>query len=356
MLPTSMKAVRFFEYGEPSVLQYLEVPLPEMGESDILVKVAATSVNRFDLKMRRGQIPQIPGRDPFPLPFQPGRDMTGEVVSVGSKVTRFKVGDRVVGMAHPACGHCENCLRDMDYLCTNIKIPGHQTPGGYAEYVSRKEIELMSAPKGVPYEKLASCVWSYSCVWNIVSPRRGNLRPGQSVLITGASGGLGTAAIQLSRLVGASKIIATTGSPAKRDKLKQLGVDHVVNYHDSNAAEQVKSFTGGGVDLVIDLVGGDMFTLGLNCLRMAGTMVNVAGEEATNSIPVRVLTVMLLHRYVTIVGVRGAKRIDNQLVLQFLGEGKIDPVIDKVLPLREAARAHELLEKQEQVGKIVLIP
>src|SRR3990170_785478 len=90
MLPSSMKAVQFSEYGEPSVLQYIDVPLPEMGDDGALIKVVATSVNRFDLKMRRGQIPQIPGRDPFPMPFQPGRDVAGEVAAVGAKVTRFK--------------------------------------------------------------------------------------------------------------------------------------------------------------------------------------------------------------------------------------------------------------------------
>ncbi|HJX13984.1 MAG TPA: zinc-binding dehydrogenase [Dehalococcoidales bacterium] len=355
-LPRTMKAVRFFEYGEPSVLKYMDFPMPEVGKNDVLIKVGATSINRFDLKMRRGQIPQIPGRDPFPMPFQPGRDVAGEVAAVGDKVTRFKAGDRVVGMAHPACGQCEYCRRDLDYLCINTKLPGHQTPGGYAEYVARPETEALLAPEGVPYEKLASCLWSYACVWNVVS-RRGNLRPGQSVLITGASGGLGTAAVQLSRLVGASKIIATTGSPAKAERLKELGFDHVINYRDADAAARVRSLTSGtGVDLVIDLVGGEMFVLGLNCLRMNGTIVNVAGEEATNSIPMRWLTVMLLHRYVTIVGVRAAKRIDNETVLQFLGEGRIDPIIDRVMPLSEAAKAHEILEKQEQIGKIVLVP
>lgn len=356
MLPKSMKAVRFFEYGEASVLKYMDFPLPEVGDNDVLIKVRATSVNRFDLKMRRGQIPQIPGRDPFPIPFQPGRDVAGEVVAVGEKVTLFKVGDRVAGMTHPACGQCENCLRDYDYLCTNIKLPGHQSPGGYAEYISRPESQVLSAPEGVSYEKIACCIWSYACVWNVVS-RRGNLRPGQSVLITGASGGLGTAAIQLSRLAGASKIIGTTGSQDKIEKLRALGIDHVVNYHDGDASDQIRSFTGGrGVDLVIDLVGGEMFVMGLNSLRMTGTIVNVAGEEAANSIPMRMLTVMLLHRYVNIFGVRGAKRIDNRIVLQFLGEGKIDPVIDRVMPLSEAVKAHEILENQEQVGKIVLVP
>ena len=351
-----MKAARFFEYGEPSVLKYMDFPMPEIEDHDVLIRVKATSINRFDLKMRRGQIPQIPGRDPFPIPFQPGRDVAGEVAEIGEKVTRFEVGDRVVGMTHPACGRCDNCLNDLDFLCTNIKIPGHQSPGGYAEYVSRREWEVLPTPEGVSYEKLGSCLWTYACVWNIVS-RRGELKVGQSLLITGASGGMGTAAIQLSRMVGASPIIATTGSPAKVERLKELGVNHVVNYRDADAAGQVKSFTNGtGVDLVMDFVGGEMFILGLNCLRVGGTIVNIAGEEAKNSISMHTMTFNLIMKYIKIIGVRGAKRVDNQTVLRFLGERLIDPVIDRVMPLSEAAKAHEILESQEHIGKIVLIP
>ncbi|MFC1868514.1 zinc-binding alcohol dehydrogenase family protein, partial [Thermodesulfobacteriota bacterium] len=228
--------------------------------------------------------------------------------------------------------------------------------GGYAEYVSRRETEVMPAPKSVPWEKLGSCVWSYSTSWDIVS-RRGDLQPGQSVLITGASGGMGTAAIQLCRLVGASKIIATSGSPTKVEKLKQIGVDHVVNYHDADAADQVKSLTNGmGVDLVIDFIGDKMFLLGMNCLRLAGKIINVAGMDATTPLPLNVLAGLLIGKRVDILSVRGSKRIDNKMVLQFLGEGEIDPVIDRVMPLSEAAKAHEILEKQEHIGKIVLVP
>ncbi len=268
MLPSTMKAVRFFEYGSPSVLQYIDVPLPEVGECDVLIRVRATSVSRWDLRYRGGYLAQsrLPGRDPFQIPFQLGRDMAGEVAAVGTRVTRFKEGDRVVGMTHPACGQCDSCLRGYDNLCTNIRLPGHQAFGGYAEYVARPESEVLPAPEGVPWEKLGSCLWSYSTSWRILS-QRGNLRPGQSVLITGASGGMGTAAVQLARLIGGVKIIATTGSPAKAARLKQLGVDEVINYRDADIPEQIRAMTNGmGVDLVIDFVGGDMLTMGLESL------------------------------------------------------------------------------------------
>jgi len=353
MLPKSMKAVRIFEYGDPSVLQDVDVPLPEIEDTDVLIKVGATSITGWDLKYRIGKIKAPPGRDPLPMPFQLGRDAVGEVVGVGPKVTRCREGDRVVGMVHPACGHCINCLRDLDNLCVNTKLPGHQTFGGYAEYVSRRETEILPAPDGVSYETLGAFLWSYSTTWSIVE-RRGDLQPGQSVLILGASGGMGTAAIDVCRFVGASPIIGTTGSPDKVEKLKKLGCDHAVVYKDSDAVDQIKKCSGtNGVDLVMDFVGGEMFNFGLRCLRMAGTFVVVGGSGSPD---VPLSPDFMIGMAPNIHGVRASKRKDQKTILKLLGEGKFDPVIDRVLPLQEAAEGHRILERREHIGKIVLKP
>ncbi len=353
MLTKSMKAVRIFEYGDPSVLQYVDVPLPEMGESDVLIKVRATSVNGFDLKYRLGKVKAPPGRDPFPMPFQLGRDAAGEVAAIGSKVTRFKEGDRVIGMVHPACGHCINCVRDLDNLCVNTKLPGHQTFGGYGEYVSRRETEILPAPDGVSYEKLGAFLWSYSTTWSIVQ-RRGDFQPGKSVLIIGASGGMGTAAIDICRFVGASPIMGTTGSPEKIEKLRELGCDDAVVYTEGESVDKVKSLSGtNGVDLVMDFVGGDMLSFGLNCLRMDGTLV-VVGGSGSPDVPLGFN--FMIGMAPNIRGVRASKRNDQKMILKLLGEGRFDPVIDRVLPLKEAAEAHRILERREHLGKIVLKP
>jgi NADPH:quinone reductase-like Zn-dependent oxidoreductase len=353
MLPKSMKAVRIFEYGDASVLQYVDAPLPEIGEDDVLIKVRATSVNGFDLKYRLGKVKAPPGRDPFPMPFQLGRDATGEVEAIGSKVTRFKEGDRVVGMVHPACGQCENCLRDYDNLCINTRLPGHQTFGGYGEYVSRRETEILPAPEGISFEKLGAFLWSYSTTWSIVQ-RRGDFRPGKSVLIIGASGGMGTAAIDICRFVGASPIIGTTGSPDKIEKLRALGCDDAVVYTEGESVDKVKALSGtNGVDLVMDFVGGDMFSFGLNCLRMDGTLV-VVGGSGSPDVPLGFN--FMIGMAPNIRGVRASKRNDQKTILKLLGEGRFDPVIDRVLPLKEAAEAHRILERREHLGKIVLKP
>ncbi len=348
-----MKAVRLLEYGEPSVLQYLDVPLPEMAEDEVLIHVRATSVTNWDLRYRRGVLTPPPGRPPLPLPFQLGREAAGEVAAVGADVTTFKAGDRVVAMTCPACGQCEFCKRGLDNLCLNTTLPGHQRFGGYAEYVSRKENEVLPAPASVPFEKLACALWSYATVWGMTFAR-GGLSPGQAILITGASSGMGTAAVQVARLAGAAKIFGTTGSASKMDRLKELGVHHVLNYKEENVPERVHELTGGlGVDLVLDMVGGEMFVMGMYCLRMDGTLVSAAQHGGRH---VKLDLEPLYRKALNIRGARASTRGNQGLVLRLIGEGKIDPCIYQVLPLKEAERAHRMMERQEHFGKIVLIP
>lgn len=348
-----MMAVRLFEYGDPTVLQYVEVPLPDIEDDEVLVRVRATSVTRWDLRYRQGLLTPPPGRAPLPLPFQLGRDAAGEVQAVGAKVRRFRPGDRVVAMTCPACGSCEYCRRGLDNLCIDIGLPGHQRFGAYAQYVSRKENELLHAPDNVTFEKLACLLWSYSTVWHM-AVCRGRLQPGQQVLITAASGGMGTAAIQTARLAGAGKIIAVTGSANKMAPLRALGATHVLNYREEDVPPRVMEITDGlGVDLVLENVGGDMLPLCMQCLRMDGTLVS-AGQHGGRFCNVDVE--LLYRRHLNILGTRGATRHEQNLVLSLAAEGRLDPVISHVLPLREAAEAHRILERQEQLGKIVLLP
>ena len=352
MLPRSMMAVRLFEYGDPSVLRYVEVPLPEIGPDEVLVRVRATSVTRWDLRYRQGLLTAPPGRAPLPLPFQLGRDAAGEVQAVGAKVRGFRPGDRVVAMTCPACGWCEYCNRGLDNLCIDIGLPGHQRFGAYAQYVSRKESELLHAPGSVSFEKLACLLWSYSTVWHMAIDR-GRLQPGQQVLITAASGGMGTAAIQTARLAGAGAIFAVTGSANKVAPLRELVATHVLNYRDEDLPARIMEITDGlGVDLALENVGGEMLPLCMQCLRMDGTLVS-AGQHGGRFCTVDVE--LLYRRHLKVLGTRGATRQEQKLVLSLAGEGRLDPVISHVLPLRQADEAHRILERQEQLGKIVLL-
>jgi NADPH:quinone reductase-like Zn-dependent oxidoreductase len=352
MLPRSMMAVRLFEYGDPSVLRYVEVPLPDMGPDEVLVRVRATSVTRWDLRYRQGLLTAPPGRVPLALPFQLGRDAAGEVAAVGAQVKTFRPGDRVVAMTCPACGECEYCRRGLDNLCVDIGLPGHQRFGAYAQYVSRKSSELLHAPESVPFEKLACLLWSYSTVWHMAI-HRGRLGPGQQLLITAASGGMGTAAIQVAKLAGAGKIIAVTGAAHKVERLLALGATHVLNHRDEDVPARIVEMTNGlGVDLALENVGGEMLPLCMQCLRMDGTVVS-AGQHGGRYCTVDVE--LLYRRHLNVLGTRGASRHEQQLVLALAAQDRLDPVISQVLPLSEAAEAHRLLERREQVGKIVLV-
>jgi NADPH:quinone reductase-like Zn-dependent oxidoreductase len=352
-LPERMMAVRLFEYGDPSVLQYVEVPLPEIAPDEVLVRVRAASVNNWDLNYRKGLLTAPPGRPPLPLPFQLGREAAGEVAAVGQKVKGFRPGEKVVTMTCPACGHCEYCVRGLDNLCINTVLPGHQRFGGYAEYVAVKEADLLHAPNSLSFEKLSCCLWSYGTVWHM-AVTRGGLQPGQDVLITGASSGMGTAAIQIARLGGARRLFGTTGSEEKIQRLEEIGVDVPLNYRKENVPERVKDMTGGvGVDLALDNVGGEMFTMAMECLRMDGTLVAVAKHGGRY---VKLDLLLLYRNHLNVFGSRAATRQEQALVLDLAGRGRIDPVIDRVLPLCEAAEAHRIMEGQEHFGKIVLVP
>ena len=351
--PGTMMAVRLFEYGDPSVLRTIEAPLPEIGPDEVLLRVRATSVTRWDLRYRQGLLTPPPGRAALPLPFQLGRDAAGEVQAVGAGVRRFAPGDRVVAMTCPACGCCEYCKRGLDNLCIDIALPGHQRFGAYAQYVCRKETELLHAPDSLSFEKLACLLWSYSTVWHMAMAR-GRLRPGQDVLVTAASGGMGTAAIQIARLAGAARIVALTGSASKVAPLLALGASHVLNTREEDIPARIAEITGGlGVDLALENVGGDMLPLCMQCLRMDGTLVS-AGQHGGRFCSVDVE--LLYRRHLNVLGTRGATRHEQELVLSLAGEGSLDPVISHSLPLAEAVEAHWILERQQQIGKIVLLP
>lgn len=350
-----MRAVRYTAYGGPEVLRYVEVPLPDLGPRDVLLRVAATSVNAFDVMMRSGFFFRNtpPGRGHFPLPFQLGREAAGEVARVGEQVTGFAVGDRVLQLICPACGQCENCRQGLDNLCLKARYPGHNRFGGYAQFVAVPEHELLAAPPNLPFEKLACLLWSYPTVWHalVVRARFGQL---QDILITGASGGMGTAAIQLARLLGARRVLATSGSPQKASGLRSLGVDQVLDPDREDVPAAVRALTQGrGVDVVLDALGGPFLTLGMRCLRMNGTLVNLAelaGTRAELEIPV------LFRMNLNVLGTRACTRAEQQLVVELAGAGRIDPVVSAVLPLERAADAHRMIERREQLGKVVLRP
>ena len=351
-----MNAVRFFECGGPDVLSYVDVPIPDVGVDEVLIRVRATSVTSWDLRYRAGNLPPgpIPGRAPFPLPFQLGRDAAGEIVTTGANVTKWTAGDRVVQMTQPACGQCIMCLRGTDNLCVNTEIPGHQIFGGYAEYVVRHQDSVLRIPNGAGFEAAAALLWAYATPMNCL--RRAPVGPGDTVLITGASGGMATACTQLAKLSGAT-VIGTTTKPERGDTLKTLGYDYIVQSTDPDVIDEVRALTNGlGADVVWDCVGGnDFFRLSVACTRLGGSVI-VLGAPFDAGWGLEMDVVSFIFKELSVLGIRGATRRDQQVCLELLARGQIDPVIDRSFPLAAAAEAHAYLEGQRQIGKVLLLP
>lgn len=351
-----MHAVRLEEYGGPEVMRWVEVDAPTPGAGEIALAIRGATVSGFDLLYREGRMAN--GRPGRPrnfggLPFQLGREGAGEVIEVGEGVDRFSLGDRVVVMTSPACGHCPFCKRGEDECCIAGNLPGFTRFGTQAERMVIRAVDALPAPEGLPWESLAAAIHNYVTVWHAMFGR-GKLMAGQTVLITGAGGGLGAAALTLARFAGARTVIAITGAPAKTPRLLDLGADVVLNWREQDVPAEVRRITGIGVDLALDNVGGDMFTLCFRSIRLGGTM--VAAAEVGGTVVDHLNLGHLLGRQANVLGSRSSTRLEQETVLALVGKGVLKPIIAEVMPMSDAAEAHRRLESGQLTGKIVLVP
>jgi NADPH:quinone reductase-like Zn-dependent oxidoreductase len=353
-----MKAVRIFACGDTGVLKYGDYPMPEVGPADVLVRVLATSVSRWDVLYRGGTWRkthrEYPGRRMFALPMQLGRDAVGVVEAVGADVRQFTVGDRVVGLPHPENPNCPLAMRGFGNLSTGISYPGHSMFGGNAQYVARPEHYWMRLPEGVAPESAAAAMWSYATSHRILTDRLQG-RPDDVVLVTGTSGGMGSALVDLARVMGV-RVIGVTRSADKVEFLRGIGADHVVVGTGAAAVAEVKDITGGlGVDGAVEFTGNRALAkLCIAAMRPGGTLVTAGADWSGEPFPIMDQDFVRLE--LTIRGVRGSKLDDQRIVLELLGRGLIKPAIFAVMPLSAIARAHDLLEQSEVRGRIVLDP
>jgi NADPH:quinone reductase-like Zn-dependent oxidoreductase len=347
----TMKAVRLFEFGGPDKLRYGDQPMPEVGTTDVLVKVLATSVSRWDIKYRTGEVHEfygkstghhggIHGRRAFPMPMQLGRDVAGEVAAMGASVTTLAPDDRVLGMTNPENTLSLASIRGLGNLSGGIDLPGHTMFGGYAQFVSRPENYWIKVRPDLDLDQGAAAMWPCATAHHIITNRL-NVRMNDNVLITGASGGMGTATIALAKLAGAT-VIATTRHPGKAASLERWGADIVVDSGGDDAVKAIRAATGGeGVDAAVEYTGAsELMRLCIDALRLGGTFCPVGGE--LREIPLRVVD--MVSKELNVHGVRGATRNDQRVVAELLEKGRIRMPIHAVLPLAKAAEAHAMLE------------
>jgi NADPH:quinone reductase-like Zn-dependent oxidoreductase len=340
-----MKAVIFHNHGGPEVLEYTEFPTPEPGPGEVLVHLKAAALNRLDLWARRGwtgiklQYPHILGADG-----------AGEVAAVGEGVTQWKPGDRVVINANLSCGKCEFCIAGQDNLCRYWQLLGETVRGTYAEYVVVPAANLLSIPHGFDERAAAAASLVFHTAWHSLITR-GNLRPGESVLVVGAAGGVNTASIQIAKLTGA-EVYVVGSDPAKLEVARSLGADFLIDRsQEENWSKTVYQLTDKrGVDVVVDNVG-ITFPLSFRAARKGGRILTVGN---TGGPKFEIDNRFIFGKHLSVLGSTMGTRNDFSVVMGLVFNGKLKPVLDRGYSLSEARLAHERLEKNEQVGKITL--
>ncbi len=339
-----MKAVVLTEYGGPEVLHVAEMPEPQIGANEVLVRVRACALNHLDLYLRRG----LPSQ-PLNFPHILGSDIAGEVAKVGASVTNARAGDRVLLAPGLSCGQCEQCIAGHDNFCKSYTLFGSGAQGGYAEFVRAPAVNVIPIPGALSYEQAAAVPLVFLTAWHMLLTRA-RLRPAEEVLVIGASSGVGSAAIQIAKAVGA-RVIAASTSEAKLAKAKELGADEVV-LSSGEFAREVKRLTGGrGVDVVFEHVGQATWEQSIYSLTRGGRLVTCG---ATTGFDGKINIGYLFARHLSILGSFMGAKAELFAVLELFKRGLLKPVIDCVLPLERAAQAHERLEKHEQFGKVVL--
>ncbi len=342
-----MKVAWFHRFGGPEVLVGEETGKPTPGVGEAVVRVRAVGINHVDLDHRAGT-----SRIPVTFPHILGREFAGEIAALGGKAGSLKEGDRVWVTCRLPCGTCEPCLTGRDNLCVRDGYFGLDLPGGYAEYVKVPTANLNPLPPHVGFEDAAASQIAFGTAWHVLV-NRGGLQAGQSVLIQAAGSGIGSAAVQVARLAGAT-IYATASSDRKLERARALGAHHLINYSRENFADRVLELTGGeGVDVVMEHVGGEVFTRSLRCLKRNGVIVTVgahAGEVVSLDI------IPFFRGELRLSGSKNAPVTELRTVMNLVAEGKLKPVIHRTFPLAEAAEAHRVVESREIFGKVLLLP
>jgi acryloyl-coenzyme A reductase len=343
-----MKAVVFHRHGSSDVLEYEDMPIPEPGVGEVLVAVRAVSVNHGpDVETRRKGF----GMGKLPMPHIGGVDPAGEVVGLGPGVDGVEVGDRVAVYPVIACGVCDFCLAGAaENYCRDSRLFGVQTPGGRAQYVNVPATQLVALPETVSYEAAAALGVAYTTTYHGMY-ERACLTADDTLLVMGAGGGCGVAAVQLAKRTGA-RVLAVTGERWKQDRLLELGADHVFNYRDDDWTARVMRATGGrGVTAAFDNAGAATLASSLSCLGRRGRLFCSGGTTGLE-ISLNIRDLYRSHNSLLFY-VQGAKS-DMQALVGLVAAGELDPVIDRVYPLRDAAAADEHLDAQEQFGRVVL--
>jgi NADPH:quinone reductase-like Zn-dependent oxidoreductase len=343
-----MKTTLFHQHGGPEVLEYTDFPPPEPQPGEALVHIYAAALNRMDVMVRNGW----PGLK-LNLPHINGADGAGEIITLNSPPPAGEglgVGSRVAINANLGCGECDYCLAGWDNMCRNWHLLGETIRGTYAEYICLPVRQLYKLPNDFDYHKAAAAALVYQTAWHSLITR-GHLRAGETVLVVGAGGGVNTASMQVAKFAGAQVIVV--GSHAdKLARAESLGADILIDRSkDENLSKAVFLATDKrGVDVVVDNVG-TTFMQSLRCLKKGGRLLTVGNSGGPRF---EIDNRFVFARHISIIGSTMSTLKDFSTVMDLVVAGKLQPVIDKTFPLKDAAAAQERLWNGENFGKITL--
>jgi NADPH:quinone reductase-like Zn-dependent oxidoreductase len=340
-----MKAVRIHQFGGPEVLTYEDVPDPQLRKDQVLVRVRACSLNHLDIFVRKG----LPG---VKLPRIPGSDVAGEIAEIGEYVSGFKVGQPVLLAPMHYCGHCEKCVAGLQNQCREFTVLGNGVDGGDCELIAAAAANVIPIPDVLDFNQAASVPLVFVTAWHMLVGRAG-IRPGQTVLVLGASSGVGIAAIQIAKLFHC-RVITTAGDESKLAKGAELGADYGINHYKQKISEEVRKITNKvGVDIVVEHVGVATWDESVKSLRSSGTLVTCG---ATTGPAVNIDLRHLFARQLTLLGSYMGTMKELHEVLGHVFAGRLKPVVDRAFPLKDIRTAHEYLENSQMFGKIVVNP
>jgi len=342
-----VKAVLIRKHGGPEVLEIADLPEPKAGPGQVVLRVQAAGMNHLDTWVRRG----LPGVA-LPLPMIPGSDAAGLVEEVGAGVQGLTTGDRVFVAPGYSCGRCVECGSGREALCKDFGLFGEHTNGTQAGYVALPAANVVPLPDSLSFEEGAAFPLVFLTAWHMLVDRA-QVRVGEDVLVQAGGSGVGTAAIQIARLHGA-RVIATVGSDEKAARVRELGADVAINYRTTDFLEEVRRLTGKrGVDVIIESVGQETWDKSLRALARGGRLVTCG---ATSGYRCETDLRFVFSKGLSILGSTMGGRAELLRVARLVGEHRLKPVIDRVLPLSRVADGHRAMAERSLFGKIILKP
>lgn len=342
-----MKAAVFFKRGGLDVLKYQDVPDPKPGPGEVVIRVRACGVNHLDIYTREGS-----HGVKAPLPHIGGLEPAGEIAAVGPGVYDLTIGERVLVGAFTSDGTCEYCLSGNDNLCVNRKIVGVSIDGGFAEYLAVPASAVVKLPENVSFVQAAAIPAAFGTAFHMLK-FRARVKPGEWVLVLAVGSGVGSAAVQVAKYLGA-KIIATSSSDDKLAMAQQLGADHVINYaRDPLFQHKVREITNGRmVDVVFEHVGQTTWKQSIASLRATGRLVTCGGSSGRWG-ETDIWSVFWLQ--LSLLGSNGCTHREFYELLDLFGQGAFHAVVDRTFPLSETAAAQQYLIERRQFGKVVIV-